>query len=310
MKNNAYELKKLRAPFIIFLSFWFTAIVLWQTTGNIFLLFNFGYIGTAVGVGIGLYVLLPRKKKPSGRRLAQLLIGIYMLVFLGIIKKENMQLEGFFFYLFSGIFSGSVIHYLIAKILGPVLFGRGYCGWSCWTAMVLDFFPYKRNRTGRISSKWESLRYVHFGFSLLLVLVLWFLFQYRPIQKGQDALIWLGVGNAFYFASAITLAIKLEDNRAFCKYLCPIPAILKITSRFSFLKIEGDKEKCTDCGACNKTCPMDINIMEYVNNGERVLSNECIFCLTCTTVCPDGILESTFRMDIGGKEHLQRNETA
>ena len=69
-KENTYEVKNFRVPFIIFLSFWAIAVVLWQTTGKIFFLFNFGYIGTAVGVGIGLYVLLPRRKKPSGRRLA------------------------------------------------------------------------------------------------------------------------------------------------------------------------------------------------------------------------------------------------
>ena len=95
-------LKKLRAPFIILLSFWAVAVILWHTKGNIFFLFNFGYIGTAVGVGIGLYVLLPRKKKPSGRRFAQLLVGTYMLGYLGFYKIENMQLEGFFFYLLSG----------------------------------------------------------------------------------------------------------------------------------------------------------------------------------------------------------------
>ena len=299
-------LQRIRVPLILLISFWAIAITLWQATGNIFLLFNFGYIGTAIGVGLGLYVLLPRQKKPSGRRFAQLLVGIYMLFFLGIIKKENMQLEGFFFYLLAGVFSGSVIHYMVAKIAGPILFGRGYCGWSCWTAMVLDYLPYKRNKLGRLAPTWEQMRYVHFALSLLLVLVLWFLFQYRPPFTGHETLAWLGVGNMIYFISAITLAYTLKDNRAFCKYLCPITAILKITSKFSFLKIEGDKEKCTQCGACNKTCPMDINIMAYVNNGERVLSSECIFCLTCTTVCPEGILDHTLKMDIGGKEHIQR----
>jgi polyferredoxin len=270
------KLKKLSVPLILLISFWAIAIILWQATGKIFLLFNFGYIGTAVGVGTGLYVLLPRKKKPSGRRFAQLLVGIYLLLFLGIIKKENMQLEGFFFYLLTGLFSGSVIHYLVAKIAGPVLFGRGYCGWSCWTSMVLDYLPYKRKKVGRLAPKWEQMRYVHFAFSLLLVLVLWFLFQYRPPPTGQESLAWLSVGNMIYFASAITLAFTLKDNRAFCKYLCPITVILKITSRFSLLKIEGDEEKCTQCGVCNKNCPMDINIMEYVNHGKRVLSTECV----------------------------------
>ncbi|MDY6791898.1 MAG: 4Fe-4S dicluster domain-containing protein [Thermodesulfobacteriota bacterium] len=305
-KQNVYELKNLRAPIILLLSFWAIAIILWQTKGNIFYLFNFGYIGTAVGIGIGLYVVLPKKKKPSGRRLAQLLIGIYMLGFLGIIKMENMQLEGFFFYLLSGFFAGSVIHYLVAKILGPVLFGRGFCGWACWTAMVLDFLPYKRNKAGRIAAKWEVLRYVHFALSFVLVAVLWFVFQYRSIPMGQAELVWLVGGNAFYFTAAIVLALTLKDNRAFCKYLCPITAILKITSRFAFIKIKGDKEKCTQCGACSKACPMDINIMTYVNNGERVLSTECIFCLTCTTVCPEGILDDTFKIDFGGKEYIRR----
>ena len=141
MARYLVKIKKLSAPLIIFLSFWTVAIVLWKAKGNIFFLFNFGYIGTAIGVGIGLYVLLPRKKKPAGRRFAQLLVGIYMLGFLGVVKIENMQLEGFFFYLLSGYFSGSVIHYLVAKVFGPVLFGRGFCGWACWTAMVLDLLP-------------------------------------------------------------------------------------------------------------------------------------------------------------------------
>jgi len=306
LKSKSYALKDFKTPLILFLVFWSIAIVLWQTTGHIFYLFNFGYIGTALGFGIGLYNSLPRKKKPSGRRLSQLLIGTYMLGFLGIIKMENMQLEGFFFYLLSGYFSGSVIHYMIAKIMGPIIFGRGFCGWACWTAMVLDYLPYKRNKSGRIAVQWESLRYVHFGFSLLLILVLWFSFQYRPTQMGQAELVWLVSGNVFYFASAIILAFALKDNRAFCKYLCPITVLFKITSRFAFLKIEGDKEKCTQCGACNKACPMDISIMKFVNNGERVLSTECIFCMTCTTVCPEGILDDTFKLDIGGKEYIQR----
>jgi polyferredoxin len=260
-----------------------------------------------VGFGIGLYILLPRKKKPTGRRIAQLLVGLYMLCFLGFLKRENMQLEGFFFYLMTGFFAGSVIHYMVAKIFGPVLFGRGFCGWACWTAMVLDFLPYKRNKKGRAQRKWEYLRVVHFGISLALVLVCMVFYNIRPDPTGRTELLWLMGGNAFYFASAIFLAFALKDNRAFCKYLCPITVILKLTSRFSFLKIEGNARKCTQCGTCVKACPMDIDIPAYVAAGERILSTECIFCLTCTTVCPKGILRDTFRMDLGGSELIRRN---
>ena len=139
-----------RDPLIMAMIFWILAIIFWQTTGEIYYLWNFGYIGTALGVGIGIYDVLPQRKRWIGRRIAQLLIGSYMLVFLGFIRHENMQIEGFFFYLLAGIFGGAVIHYLIAKIAGPLIFNRGWCGWACWTAMVLDLLPFRRNEQGRL----------------------------------------------------------------------------------------------------------------------------------------------------------------
>ncbi len=299
-------MKKLRIPIIIFSFFWLVAIFLWKTKNNIFYAYNFGYIGTAIGVGLSLYILLPRSQKPSGRRLSQLLVGIYILCFLGLYKQENMQLEGFFFYLLAGMFSGSVIHYLTAKIIGPLLFGRGFCSWACWTAMVIDFLPYKKPHKGRITAKWEFLRYIHFAISLTFVILCWFIFGYHPVYSGTSELKWLIIGNILYFISAIILAYILKDNRAFCKYLCPITVFLKITSRLSLLKIGKSKGECTKCRACNNACPMNINIMDYINNGERVLSTECILCLTCTTVCPEKILGITFKMDMGGKEIIQR----
>jgi len=299
-------LSKLRIPIILFGIFWTIAILFWQLKGNIFFLFNFGYIGTAIAVGAGAYELLPRKKKPRGRRFAQLLVGLYMLGFLGLIEYENMQIEGFFFYLLGGIFAASVIHYLVAKVFLPIIFGRGWCGWACWTAMVLDYLPYKRNKSGRISSKWEKLRYLHFGFSLSLVLLLWFYIGYRPASAGKAELIWLITGNTLYFASGIILAFALKDNRAFCKYVCPITAILKISSRFALFKMEGDKDRCKGCRACTRACPMDINIPEYIKHGGRVLSTECILCQTCSTVCPEKNISMTSKCDLGGKDILRR----
>jgi ferredoxin len=80
---------------------------------------------------------------------------------------------------------------------------------------------------------------------------------------------------------------------------------LKLTSRFSIIKISGDGDQCADCGACVKTCPMDINIPEYLKAGQRVLSTECILCQTCVTACPKGALKLSFGFDLGGKELLR-----
>ena len=100
--DEKFDFQKLTPAVIIMAVFGAIAVVLWQTTGDIFYLFNFVYLGTAIGVGIGLYIALPRCQKHWGRRVSQFLMGGYLLVFLGLLKWENMQLEGFFFYLGDG----------------------------------------------------------------------------------------------------------------------------------------------------------------------------------------------------------------
>jgi polyferredoxin len=171
--------------------------------------------------------------------------------------------------------------------------------------MVLDFLPYKRNKEGRLGGKWGYLRYLHFALSLGLVLLLWFGLGCRVEANSLTGLYWLLGGNALYYTSSIALALVLTDNRAFCKYVCPIPTVLKVPARFSLLKLEGDPAKCNECGACAKACPMDIRIPEYIQNGQRVLSTECILCLECTNVCPRGALEATFGLDAGNRELLK-----
>jgi ferredoxin-type protein NapH len=305
-KDRNFDIRQLKVPLTLLIVFWVIAILFWQLKGNIFFLFNFGYIGTSIGVGLGFYEILPKKKKYWGRRLAQFLVGSYMLVFLGIILKENIQIEGFFIYLLGGIFSGSVIHYLVAKLAGPVIFNRGWCGWSCWTAMILDLLPFKRNKSGRLARKWEFLRYVHFALSLGLVLVLWYGFDYRVHSPIFTPIVWLLIGNMLYYIIGIALAYTLKDNRAFCKYVCPIPVLQKIPSRFSMLKVEGSAEKCTGCGACDKMCPMDIQISQYTQSHQRVLSTECILCNECVDVCAKDALKISFGFDYGNRELLNR----
>ena len=130
------------------------AIILWLTKDNLFYLFNFSYIGFAIALAVFLFI----RKYKHARRVAQLLVGSYMLVYLGLICKENMQIEGFWYYLFTGVFEAATIHYAVAKIFGPLIFGRGWCGYACWTAMVLDFLPYKVPKQPRKKIGW--IRYI------------------------------------------------------------------------------------------------------------------------------------------------------
>ena len=193
--------RKYKTPLILLIAFNLLAVSLWQSTGVTLYLFLFSYIGTSIGVVGILSMYLPREKRPLTRRIIQLLIGIILLVYLQFVLVENMQIEGFWLLLFMGVPFGAVLHYAIAKIFGPILFGRGYCGNACWTAMVIDFLPHKRS-PGRIP-RWGRFRYMHFGISLGIVIVAFNAFGYRPftdLGPIPTELYWIIVGNALYFA--------------------------------------------------------------------------------------------------------------
>jgi ferredoxin-type protein NapH len=151
------------------------------------------------------------------------------------------------------------------------------------------------------------VRYLHFFASLSLVVALFFGFGYREGALGQSAASWFVVGNAFYWLAAVVLAVVLKDNRAFCKYLCPVSVLLKVTSRPALLKVSGDAQACLECAfqACTTLCPMDIEIPEYIKAGKRVLATECILCQHCIAVCPPNTLGLSFGLDLGGEDFLE-----
>lgn len=297
------SLKNIIFPLIFLGIFWGLAVFLSIKTGVFFYLFNFGYIGTSVAVGIFLIESLPKRHKVWGRRTSQILVGCYMLFFLGFFNRENMQLEGFFMLLLSGVFAAAVMHYFIAKIIGPLIFGRAWCGYTCWTAMILDLLPYKVPQNKRIRYL-GIIRYLYFFLSLSLVLFIWFILKDPVAPQSSEELYWFIGGNVLFYCAGVLLAYRLKDNRAFCKYICPIPVIQKVTSRFALLKIKIDPELCIDCGRCEKVCPMDVKLLEYKNNNQRVLSTECIWCGTCTYECPKNAVTSTIGFDAGFRDRL------
>ena len=272
-------MKKYILPLIMLSIFETVAVVLWLTQNNIFYLFNFSYIGISISLGVFLYV----RKYKYARRVAQLLVGLYMLVYLGLICGENMQIEGFWYYLFTGTFEAATIHYAVAKIFGPLLFGRGWCGYACWTAMVLDFLPYKVSETPRKKIGW--IRYLTFFVSLVFVSAL-FLAHVGNLEK----IMFLAfiAGNVLYYAVGIILAFAFKDNRAFCKYICPVTIFLKPMSYFSLLRITCDQNKCVSCGKCKKVCPMEVDVTN--NSRNRKNGTECILCFECAKNCPKGAL--------------------
>lgn len=308
MKTNTFKqnftFKNLVVPLVVMVAF--VGVGLWGflASGYTQPLIMFGYIGISLGIGLGLYGTLPKKQKPIGRRLTLFLVGLFLVGFAIFMGHENTQIEGALFGLLTGVIQMGVIHYAIAKIFGPLLFGRMWCGWACWTVMILDLLPFKRP-SGRLPRQYGWLRYLHFFLSLGIVLLLVYVVGFRDGATGTIAVTWFIIGNLLYYAVGIILAYTLKDNRAFCKYVCPVSVPLILTSRFSVIKIGQAAGVCNDCDACEKLCPMDVRISDYILNNQRVLSTECSLCQTCITVCAQDALKLSFGFDMSRQDLLR-----
>lgn len=114
-------IRKYLPPFVMRLVFEVIAVTLWFALDNIFYLFNFSYIGTAIAVGLVLY----GKKKKYARNVVQFAVGLYMIVYLGFLCRENMQIEGFWYYLFLGVFEPLQFIMLLQKYLVLCYLGVG-----------------------------------------------------------------------------------------------------------------------------------------------------------------------------------------
>ena len=97
-----------------------------------------------------------------------------------------------------------------------------------------------------------------------------------------------------WFIGLIFLVILFLNRirpRFWCRILCPLGALLGIFSRFSILRLEKDKEKCTECRLCSKTCQGAASPMP----GEDWENAECLMCFNCFDSCPEDALSFRFR---------------
>ena len=55
-------------------------------------------------------------------------------------------------------------------------------------------------------------------------------------------------------ALVVFIAMVVFRGRLFCNTICPVGALLSLISRYSLFRITFDKESCTSCGNCERTC--------------------------------------------------------
>ena len=179
-----------------------------------------------------------------------------------------------------------------ALLLLTLVASRGFCGWMCPFGSVQEWlgilgrrlFRKRFNPGGRLDA---ALRYAKYFVLALIISLTWhtgsLIFRdYDPFLaffhfgRGIDELPW---------AYAILLAVLLGSlwiERFFCKYACPLGAVLGIVGRFGLTKIRRDAAACKECNLCRRKCHAHVDFL----SGATIRSAECNQCMDCVADCP------------------------
>ncbi|MBI4853578.1 MAG: NAD(P)-binding domain-containing protein [Acidobacteria bacterium] len=193
-------------------------------------------------------------------------------------------------------------------IIIPILiyyFGKGaYCGWICSCGGLAETLG-DSYRTlaphGATAKKWENLSQIIL-FSIFLITFIWILghwFSYGTItffgisleQISENLYKWYTLFIDIGFAGTIGLGTYFfYSGRIWCRYGCPLAALMNIYTKFSSYRIFADKDKCINCNICTKVCHMGIDVMGYAGQGRPMNDIQCVRCSACVVSCPMDVL--------------------
>ena len=214
---------------------------------------------------------------------------------------------------------------VVALVILTLVFGRIYCSVICPLGVFQDIlarFHRKKNKYS-YSKEVRWLRYpVLVVFVIALVTGVGSVFQllapyssYGRIATMIFQPLWM-LGNnvlaaiaeradsyAFYsvdvwmkslpvlIIALVTLILLFvlawRGGRTYCNTICPVGTILSFISRFSFLKIRFDADKCKNCSMCSKNCKAAC--IDYKTH--TVDYSRCVVCGNCISNCKFGALK-------------------
>jgi thioredoxin reductase/ferredoxin len=189
---------------------------------------------------------------------------------------------------------------LVLIPLGIYFFGKGvYCGWICSCGALAETLGDAQRHKMPHGPRWNRLNMIGQGILALAVLLLvvriagWLLpdgnrlemlFENVLLSKYKwtvDVFLAGVVGYGVYF---------WYSGRFWCRFMCPLAALMHIYSRFSRFAIVSDKKKCISCNVCTSVCHQGIDIMSFANKGAPMIDPECVRCSACVQSCPTGVL--------------------
>jgi polyferredoxin len=253
-----------------------------------------------------------QKWRTLSRVFLMLLMTVHVVTWytFGIHAFGSIGIEAFFSGLARGVLNAGFVFWILAFI-SAVLLGRAFCGWFCWFGGYLELVEWGIGDKLKIKIPRRILLYLGVIPFVALALKIYSALLVAWIEHGIPAVFtfrladvepWGGqqtgismLLTAFLYGPVL---LYVFGRKAWCRYLCPIGAVLKI---FSTVKIGGVRlvnNECIACGQCNRVCDMEVDVMGDLNAHGEVRNSDCIVCLKCTDVCPtDSIALSMRRFD-------------
>lgn len=177
---------------------------------------------------------------------------------------------------------------------------RWYCSWVCGCGGLAETAgdPY-RHLSDKSLRAWKVERWmVH---SILVAIVVTTALLWIDQARGGAVLggvsttfaQWYGFLIGAAFAGVIGVGFyPLMGNRVWCRFGCPMAAILGLQQRFfSRFRITTNGGQCISCGNCSTYCEMGIDVRWYAQRGQNIVRASCVGCGICATVCPRGVLK-------------------
>jgi polyferredoxin len=203
-----------------------------------------------------------------------------------------------------GIINGSFCVFA-AMLIGSIFFGRVFCGYLCPAGGLQDCASqvnYKEPKKGFRS----NIKYVIWVVWLTGV-VLSFIFRSKEIsvdffyQTNHGISISNIYGFIMYYGVVMLIFLPaiIGGRRSFCHYFCWMAPFMMIGSKIGKLlhikqlSLEAKKDACVNCKACNKQCPMSLQVSEKVQKG-KMEDRECILCGACVDTCPKKAIRYRF----------------
>jgi ferredoxin-type protein NapH len=195
-------------------------------------------------------------------------------------------------------FLGSLVAF---PLLGYFLGKRFYCSWVCGCGGLANTFgePW-RHLSDKSAKAWRFEKVsVHtvLGLAIVTTIVVgvnWAIGKSHPQFSAFAFQVqhWYGFWVGAILSGVLGVGLyPLMGTRVWCRFACPMAAILGLIQKFGRFRITVKKDMCISCGNCSTYCEMGIDVRAYAMANQDVKRAACVGCGMCAHVCPRGVLK-------------------